>query len=192
MPEAGGDVTLLLEQVRAGKDGASDQLVALIYDELRRIAGAQMARERHGHTLQATAVVHEAYLRLAGEHELQWQNRAHFFAIAAKTMRRVLRDYARQRRAGKRGGEDCHRVDIDIDLFAEENRIEDLIAMDEILSRLSGMDPEQGRIVELRFFAGLNVEETAEVMGTSPTTVKREWRLAKAWLGRELAAGKSG
>ena len=196
MPEAGrhvtGDVTRLLGQLRAGNQDVADQLVPLIYDELRRIAGAQMRRERVGHTLQATAVVHEAYMRLAGEQEIEWQSRAHFFAIAAKTMRRVLRDYARQRHAGKRGGEGARKVDIDAELLIEDDRLEDVVALDEVLTRLTEMDPEQGRIVELRFFAGLNVEETAEVMGISPRTVKREWRLAKAWLDRELATAKSG
>jgi len=192
MPETGGAVTLLLGQLRAGKQDVAEQLAPLIYDELRRIASAQMRRERPDHTLQATAVVHEAYMRLAGEQEVPWQNRAHFFAIAAQTMRRVLLDYARQRHAGKRGGEGARKVDIDAELLVGDDRLEDVIALDEVLGRLSEMDPEQGRIVELRFFAGLNVEETAEVMGISARTVKREWRSAKAWLSRELAAVKSG
>jgi len=191
MPEAGGDVTLLLGQLRAGKQDVAGQLVPLIYEELRRIAGAQMRRERPGHTLQATAVVHEAYMRLAGEQDVPWQNRAHFFAIAAKTMRQVLLDYARQRHAGKRGGEGVQKVEIDVELLIGANRIEDIVALDEVVTRLSKLDPQQGRIVELRFFAGLNVEETAEVMGISDTTVKREWRSAKAWLHRELATAKS-
>jgi RNA polymerase sigma-70 factor (ECF subfamily) len=192
MPEAGGDVTRLLGQLRAGNQDVADQLVPLIYDELRRIAGAQMRRERPGHTLQATAVVHEAYMRLAGEQEIQWQSRAHFFATAARTMRRVLLDYARQRHAGRRGGEGARKVDIDAELLVADDRLEDVVALDEILTRLSEMDPDQGRIVELRFFGGLNVEETAEVMGISPRTVKREWKLARAWLDRELATVKSG
>jgi RNA polymerase sigma factor (TIGR02999 family) len=192
MPDAHGDVTRLLGQLRAGNQDVANQLVSLIYDELRRIAGAQMRRERPGHTLQATAVVHEAYMRLAGEQEIEWQNRAHFFAIAARTMRRVLLDYARQRHAGRRGGEDARKVDIDAELLIGDDRLEDVVALDEVLARLSQMDPEQGRIVELRFFGGLNVAETAEVMGISPRTVKREWRLAKAWLDRELATAKSG
>jgi len=192
MPETGGEVTRLLGQLRAGKQEAGNQLVPLIYDELRRIASAQMRRERPGHTLQATAVVHEAYMRLAGEQGIPWQNRAHFFAIAAQTMRRVLLDYARQRHAGKRGGEGARKVTIDAELLIGDDRIEEVVALDEILERLSEMDPQQGRIVELRVFAGLNVEETAEVMGISARTVKREWRSAKAWLDRELGAVKSG
>ncbi len=191
MPEPAGDVTQLLRQLRAGQPDAADQLVPLIYRELRRIAGAQMARERPGHTLQATAVVHEAYMRLAGEQDIEWQNRAHFFGIAARTMRRVLLDYARQRHAGKRGGSGAGRVDLDTELLIGDDRLEDVVALDQVLTRLTEMDEEQGRIVELRFFAGLNVEETAEAMGISPRTVKREWRLARAWLERELAAAKS-
>lgn len=191
MPEPAGDVTQLLRQLRAGQPDAADQLVPLIYRELRHIAGAQMARERPGHTLQATAVVHEAYMRLAGEQDIEWQSRAHFFGIAARTMRRVLLDYARQRHAGKRGGLGAGKVDLDAELLIGDDRLEDVVALDQVLTRLSEMDEEQGRIVELRFFAGLNVEETAEAMGISPRTVKREWRLARAWLERELAAAKS-
>lgn len=190
MPDDAGDVTRLLRQLRAGRPEAAEQLVPLIYAELRRIAGAQMANERRGHTLQATAVVHEAYLRLAGEQDIEWQNRAHFFGIAARTMRRVLLDYARQRHAGKRGGRDARKVKMDAELLVADDRLEEVVAIDEVLTRLSAMDEEQGRIVELRFFAGLNVEETAEAMGLSPSTVKREWRLAKAWLDRELASAK--
>ena len=191
MPDAVSDVTALLVKLRAGNRDVAGQLVPLIYDELRRIAGAQMRRGRAGHTLQATAVVHEAYVRLAGEREIQWQNRAHFFAIAARAMRQVLLDYARQRHAGKRGGEGAQKVEIDVGLLAGENRIEDIVALDQVVTRLSELDRQQGRIVELRFYAGLSVEETAEAMGISESTVKREWRLAKAWLHRELAAAAS-
>ncbi|MEP6716337.1 MAG: sigma-70 family RNA polymerase sigma factor [Terriglobia bacterium] len=192
MPETGGDVTQLLGQLRAGNHEVANQLIPLIYDQLRRIAGAQMGRERPGHTLQATAVVHEAYMRLAGEQDVPWQNRAHFFAIAAKTMRRVLLDYARQRHAEKRGGEGAHKVELDAEILVGDDRIEDVVAIDEVLGRLSEMDPQQGQIVELRFFAGLDVDETAEVLGISASTVKREWRMAKAWLQREMgvAAGE--
>jgi len=191
VPDASGDVTALLGQLPADNQDVAGQLVPLIYDELPRIAGAHIRRERAGHTLQATAVVHEAYLRLAGEREIQWQNRAHFFAIAARAMRQVLLDYARQRHAGKRGGEGAQKVEIDVGLLAGENRIEDIVALDEVVTRLSALDQQRGRIVELRFFAGLSVEETAEAMGISDSTVKREWRLAKAWLHRELAAAES-
>jgi RNA polymerase sigma-70 factor (ECF subfamily) len=188
MASAAGDITQLLGQLRAGKQDVADQLVPLIYGELRRIAGAQMARERPGHTLQPTAVVHEAYLRLIGDQPVEWHSRAHFFAIATNTVRRVLLDYARKRHAGKRGGLGARKVEIDAELLIGDDRLEDVIALDEVLKQLSEMDPEQGQMVELRFFGGLNVEETAEVMGTSPRTVKRQWRLAKAWLDRELTS----
>jgi len=188
MPETDGDVTRLLRQLRGGGPEVSAQIVDLIYGELRRIAGAQMRRERPSHTLQPTAVVHEAYMRLVGDQEIEWQNRAHFFALAARTMRRVLLDYARQRRAERRGGEGAKKVDIDAELLVGDNRLEDVVAVDEVLTRLAALDPAQAQIVELRFFGGLNVDETAGVMGISPSTVKREWRLAKAWLDRELAS----
>lgn len=191
MSDAGGEVTRLLAELSAGHQ-VSEKLVPLIYDELRRIAGAQMGRERPGHTLQATAVVHEAYMRLAGEQQIPWQNRAHFFAIAAKTMRRVLLDYARHRHAEKRGGAASKKVELDAELLVGDDRLEEVVAVDEVLTRLAEIDAEQARIVELRFFAGLTVEETAEVMGISSSTVKREWRLAKAWLDRELATAKFG
>lgn len=188
MTGSGGDVTRLLAQLREGNQEAADRLVPLVYDELRRMAGAYMRRERPGHTLQATALVHEAYLRLVVQEPAQ--NRAHFFAIAAHTMRQVLVDYARQRGAGKRGGPGARRVDIDGELLIAAEALEDVIAIDEALERLTQIDPRQSRLVELRFFAGLDVEEAAEVMAVSPTTIKREWRSAKAWLQRELAAAK--
>jgi RNA polymerase sigma-70 factor, ECF subfamily len=190
MPDTGGDVTRLLEQLRAGNQDVAEQLVPLVYNELRRIAGAQMRRERPGHTLQATALVHEAYMRLAGD--VPAQNRAHFFAIAAHTMRQILLDYARRRHAGKRGGAGARKVDLDAELLVGGDTLEDVIAIDEALERLAQIDPRQSRLVELRFFAGLDVEEAAEVMGISATTMKREWRSAKAWLQKELAAAKPG
>lgn len=186
----GSDVTQLLRQLRDGQPQAASELFPLIYGELRRIANVQMSRERRGHTLQATAIVHEAYMRMAGGQQVDWQDRAHFFAFAARTMRQVLLDYARQRRAGKRGGEAAHKVDLDSELLVGDDRLEDVIALDDLLNRLAAMDPDQARIVELRFFGGLNVEETAEAMGVSPRTVKREWQMARAWLDRELASGK--
>ena len=190
MAGPGGAVTRLLCELREGNQEAANQLVPLVYDELRRMAGAYLQRERPGHTLQATALVNEAYIRLVGEESPQWQNRAHFFAIAAHTMRQVLVEYARRRHAGKRGGMDARKVDIEAELFIDDCRLEEVIAVDEVLTRLSAMDAQQGRMVELRFFAGLNVEETAEAMGISARTVKREWRLAKAWLDRELGTTK--
>lgn len=186
-----GDVTFLLTQLRQGSQEAANRLVPLIYSELRRMAGAYMRGERPGHTLQATALVNEAYMRLVGGQPVEWQNRAHFFATAAHTMREVLLDYARRVRADKRGGSDARRVEIDEALCIVPDKLEDVIAIDEALERLDRIDPRQSRIVELRFFAGLNVEETAEVMGVSPKTIKREWRSAKAWLHREMAAVRS-
>jgi RNA polymerase sigma factor (TIGR02999 family) len=192
MPSPGENVTLLLAQVREGNRDAADQLIPIIYNELRRMAAACMQRERAGHTLQATALVHEAYMRLAGGHQGPWQNRAHFFAIAAHSMRQVLLDHARRRHAGKRGGAHAQKVEIDAELFIDEDKLEDVIAVDEALSRLEKIDPRQSQLVELRFFAGLDVEQAAEVMGVSPTTIKREWRSARAWLQGELAIAKSG
>jgi len=186
MPAPGDNVTLLLAQLREGNQDAANQLIPLIYAELRRMAGAYMQRERPGLTLQPTALVHEAYMRLVDGQQGPWQNRAHFFAIAAHTMRQVLVDHARRRQAGKRGGAGARKVAMDVDLLIAPDRLEDIIAIDEALERLAAIDPRQSRLIELRFFVGLNVEEVAEVMGISPITVKREWRSAKAWLHREL------
>jgi RNA polymerase sigma-70 factor (ECF subfamily) len=187
MATPNGDVTLLLGQIREGDQEAANRLIPIVYDELRRLAGACMQREKPGHTLQATALVHEVYLRLAGGQPVPWQNRAHFFGVAAHSMRQVLLDYARRRHAGKRGGIDARRVDIDAELLVGADKLEDVVAIDEALERLEKIDPRQSRLIELRFFAGLSVEEAAEVMGVSPITIKREWRSAKAWLLRELS-----
>jgi RNA polymerase sigma-70 factor (ECF subfamily) len=185
-----GEVTLLLAELREGNQEAAHRLMPLIYGELRKMAGSFMQRERTGHTLQATALVHEVYMRLAGEKTAPWQNRAHFFGIAAHAMREVLLDYARSHHAGKRGGKDAQKVDIDVELRGVSPKIENVIAINEALERLEQIDPRQSRLVELRFFAGLSVEEAAEVMGVSPVTIKREWRSAKAWLHRELATAR--
>jgi RNA polymerase sigma factor (TIGR02999 family) len=184
-------VTLLLGRLREGDQEAANQLIPQVYAELRRMAGVYMRRERPGQTLQATALVHEAYMRLVDGQQGPWQNRAHFFAIAAHSMRQVLVDYARRRHAGKRGGSSVRKVAIDVELLVAPNRLEDIIAIDEALESLAAIDPRQSRLIELRFFVGLSVEEVAEVMGISPITVKREWRSAKAWLHRELD-GKEG
>ena len=186
MPASGDNVTLLLARLRDGNEDAANQLIPLIYAELRRMAGAYMRRELPGQTLQATALVNEAYMRLVDGQQGPWQNRVHFLAIAAHTMRQILVDHARRRHAGKRGGASARKVAIDVDLLIAPNRLEDVIAIDEALERLAAIDPRQGRLIELRFFVGLNVDEVAEVMGISPITVKREWRSAKAWLHREL------
>jgi RNA polymerase sigma-70 factor (ECF subfamily) len=192
MPEPDGTVTLLLTQVRDGNQEAANQLIPLIYKELRQMAGACMRGERPSHTLQATALVNEAYMRLVGGgNPVEWQNRAHFFAIAAHTMREVLMDYARRSRAANRGGGDNQRVELDEGFSVASGKLEEVIAIDDALERQAQIDPRQSRIVELRFFAGLNVEEAAEVMGVSPKTIKREWRSAKAWLHRGMDTVKA-
>lgn len=191
MPASSGQVTGLLAQLREGNQEAANELILLIYNDLRRIAGAYMQGERRGHTLQSTALVHEAYVRLTGGEPVEWQNRAHFFAIAAHTMRQVLLDYARRRHADKRGGAGACKVNLDAELLVGTDSLEDVIAIDEVLERLAQIDPRQSRLIELRFFAGLTVEESAEVMGVSAVTIKREWRSAKAWLHRELVTAKS-
>jgi RNA polymerase sigma-70 factor (ECF subfamily) len=162
-----------------------DSLLPLVYQELRRLAAAYIRRERPGYTLQPTALVNEAYLRLLKDDPARWQNRAHFCAIAAHSMRQILIERARARAAQKRGGARA-RVTLDEALVAGGERSIDLVALDEALERLAAIDPEQARLVELRFFGGLTVEETADAMDISPATVKRHWTVARAWLAREL------
>ena len=188
--EHGGEVTSLLEKVRQGNEEAANLLIPIVYDELRRMAGAYMHRERQAHSLQATELVHEAYMRLVGSTPAQPQNRAHFFAIAAHSMRQVLMDHARKRGAGKRGS-NGRRVELEDKLLVSNENLDDVIAIDEALEKLALIDPNQCRLIELRFFAGLSVEECAEVMGLSESTVKREWRSAKAWLHPALTDSKS-
>jgi RNA polymerase sigma-70 factor (ECF subfamily) len=166
---------------------ARDRLVPLVYEELRRLAHHYMRNEREGHTLQTTALVNELYLRLAGIDAVGWQDRAHFFAMAATLMRRVLVDYARQRGRDKRGG-GLSVISLDDNVIAPQRAV-DVIALDEALERLAAVDPQQGRVVELRFFAGLSVKETAEALNISPATVKRDWATAKLWLYNELTTG---
>jgi RNA polymerase sigma factor (TIGR02999 family) len=185
MSEGSGEVTRLLAQLRAGHGDAAGELAPLIYQELHRLAAACMRRERAEHTLQPTALVNEAYIRLVGQRDVQWQNRSHFYGIASQVMRRVLLDYARKRRSSKRGGEQ-KKVEFDENLLASDQQLEVALSVDECLQRLERIDPQQSRVVELRFFGGLNVEETAEVLGISTATVKREWQFAKAWLQREM------
>jgi len=179
-----GEITQLLARVRTGDEQANAQLAPLIYDELRRLAAYYIRSERPDHTLQATALVHEAYIKLVGQ-DIDWQSRAHFFAVAAQVMRRVLVDYARAAKADKRAGK-LHRIPLESALVYAEEQSGELIALDEALERLGQWDPRQSRIVELRFFAGLSVEETAEVLGISTRTVKRDWSMARAWLYSEL------
>jgi RNA polymerase sigma factor (TIGR02999 family) len=169
-----------------GDAQALEKLVPLVYRDLRRLAARYLRSEPPGHTLQSTALVHEAYLRLIDQHNTHWQNRAHFFGISAQLIRRILVDHARARKAGKRGG-NAVKIQIDESVAAPEPLGLDLVVLDDCLKTLSGIDPQQARVIELRYFAGLTVEETAEVMHVSPTTVKREWRLARAWLHREIA-----
>jgi RNA polymerase sigma-70 factor (ECF subfamily) len=159
----------------------------LVYDELRRLANHYLQRERSDHTLQSTALVHEAYMRLAGENAPQWQNRAHFFGIAARVMRQILVEYARAHSAAKRGGAGACKITLDESLELAQRTDIDVVALDGALDRLSELDPQQSRIVELRFFTGLTIEDTSEVMGLSPATVKRDWTSARAWLHREIA-----
>jgi RNA polymerase sigma factor (TIGR02999 family) len=181
-------VTALLSDVAAGRRGALDRLLPLVYDELRALAARALNRERPGHTLQATALAHEAYLRLVDQRETSWQNRAHFLAIASQAIRRILIDHARGRGRDKRGGRLEH-VTLDVASAGVEAPSIDFLALDEALDRLSALDARQARIVELRFFGGLSVEETAAVLAISPATVAREWAHAKAWLHALLAPG---
>ena len=189
------DVTRLLVRWSSGDPEALRELVPLVYAECRRIAAQQLRGERPEHTLDPTALVHELYLRLVDQHRATWQNRAHFFGVAAQMMRRILVDHARARQAQKRGGS-AILVSLadasDASDTVEESPLADVLAIDEALDRLAAHDAEQVRIIELRFFAGLTVEETAHVVGRSARTVKREWRLAKAWLHRELRRDDSG
>jgi len=183
-------LTSLLEGARSGDEGALAALMPLVYGELRRLAANYMRRERSGQTLQPTALVHDVYIRLLGDARLSWQNRAHFFGIAARSMRQILVERARARASAKRGGSRV-RVTLDPGLAAAGARSLDLQALDEALSRLETFDQELARVVEVRFFGGLSIEETAEAIGLSPATVKRRWALAKAWLARELGAAGS-
>lgn len=177
------DITRLLNKAQAGDRAALDALLPIVYHELRRVAGNQLRTERDNHTLQATALVHEAYLRLLDQHTIDWKNRAHFFGLAAEMMRRILVNYAVERNAQKRGS-GATRIALDdaVSYAADNERELDLVLLDENLTRLAEFDANAARIVELRFFGGLTIEETAEVLGVSPSTVTREWRTAKSWL----------
>lgn len=180
-----GEITQLLAAASAGDRSALDRVVPLVYDELRRLAHRQLAGERPEHTLNTGALVHEAYLKLAGLERLEWRDRAHFFAVAAGAMRRILIDYAVRRRAAKRGGGARHEP-LDRVMIAAGERAEELLALDEALERLRALDERQSRVVECRFFAGMSIDETAAALDISPATVKRDWMMARAWLNREL------
>jgi len=187
MDAAAPDVTILLKKLTAGDNNASSELMSAVYNELRRLAASYMRRERPDHTLQATALVNEAYLKLVNQRTTDWQNRAHFYGVAAQLMRRILVDHARGRLREKRGGGQ-KMVSLDEPLLADERQAGALLELDEALQRLAQLDPRQSRVVELRFFGGLTVEETAKVMGVSPKTVKRDWAVARAWLYRNIKA----
>ncbi len=180
------EVTQLLVAWRNGDEAARDELMPLVYQELHRLAHQYMSRERPGHTLQTSALVNEAFLRLADQRDVQWQNRAHFIGIAGQMMRRILVDYARNRGHAKRGGSALH-VSLDEELIVSEERSAEVVALDDALQSLARLDERKSRLVELRFFGGLSIEETAEVLGVSPGTVMRDWTLAKAWLRREMS-----
>ncbi len=180
-------ITRLLKNWSEGDRDALDALLPLVYDELHRQAARYLRRERDDHTLQTTALIHEAYVKLIDQRNVQWQNRAHFFGIAANAMRRILVDHARTRKREKRGGSGVKlQLDEAINVSTGERDI-DLVALDEALDRLAAMDDRQARIVELRYFSGMTEDETAEVLGISPATVRRDWHMAKAWLHRQLS-----
>ena len=180
------NVTQLLERWSKGDESALEQLMPLVYDELHRLAGSYLRRERSGHTLQPTALVNEAYLRLIDQRQSHWQNRSQFFGVVAQLMRRILVDHARARHAVKRGGPHLSLPSSHADRFGEQPDV-DLLALHDALNRLAELDPHQSQIVELRFFGGLTIEETADVMHISHATVEREWKVARAWLRRELS-----
>lgn len=181
-------ITFFLEEIRGGDKNALHELLPFVYDELRRLAGSYLRRERDHHTLQPTALVHEAYLRLIGQKETVWQNRAHFFGIAARVMREILIEYARGRNRQKRGGEIKTQIALDDAVSFAKTNLLDVLAVDEALNALEKLDERQSRIVEMKFFGGLTVEEIGEVLDVSPATVKREWATAKLLLYRMLNA----
>src|SRR5215471_15578239 len=189
---AAPDVTKLLVNWSRGDQAALEQLMPLVYGELRRLASAYLRRERSNHTLQSTALVNEAFLRMVQQHDVHWRNRAHFYAIAAQMIRRILVDYARAQHAEKRGS-GAVKLELDDAMMAalpQQSRDVDLLGLNDALDRLAELDERQSRVVELRFFAGLSIEETAEVMHLSPASIKREWQTARAWLFREMSAAR--
>ena len=190
-PEPAPDVTALLSSWSQGDEAALDKLMPLVYGELRRLAAAHLRREREHHTLQSTALVNEAFLRLVNQQHVQWRNRAHFYGIAAQMIRRILVDYARSQHAEKRGA-GAVKLELDEAIAAAAPQADlDLLGLNDALEKLAGFDERQSKIVELRFFAGLSVEETGEVLDLSPATVKREWQTARAWLFREMTRRNS-
>jgi RNA polymerase sigma factor (TIGR02999 family) len=182
------DVTQLLLDWSVGNQAALDKLTPLVYEELHRLAHRHMNRERRDHTLQTSALVNEAYLRLINQRDVQWQNRAHFFSIASRLMRRILVDHARAHHYAKRGGGAIH-VSLDEAAVVSQERAAELVSLDEALTSLAAIDQRKSQVVELRFFGGMSVDETAEALGVSPITVKRDWSTAKAWLYRAIEKG---
>ena len=182
---ASGEITHLLHELKAGHKEAEECLIPLIYGDLRRIANAHLRREGHAHSLQPTVLVHEAYLRLTDLKEIDWQSRSHFFAVSATIMRRILVDHARASRARKRG-RGWDQVSLNDAILPSPARAPEILALDEALTRLEFLDKRQAKIVELRFFAGMSEQETGEALGVSPRTVRRDWRIARAWLFKEL------
>ena len=179
------DVTRILSKIEQGDPLAAKKLLPLVYNELRKLAAAKLSHEKPGQTLQATALVHEVYLRLVDQTRVNWQNRNHFFGVAAQIMRRLLIDHARKHNAEKRG-QDYEKLSLDENIDRSVERSGDLIALDDALNALASFDEQKARLVELRYFGGLSIEETADVLGVAPTTVKRQWRFAKAWLHGEM------
>jgi RNA polymerase sigma-70 factor (ECF subfamily) len=189
MPQSSSnEITQMLIELTDGNQEVVNQILPHIYDELRRLAGGYLRRERPDHTLQPTALVHEAYMKLIDQKQVRWQNRAHFFGIAAQVMRRILMDHARKNKAEKRGG-DADKLPLEEEiLLVSADSSNQLLALDDALRTLAELDPQKAKIVELRYFGGLSIEETAEVMGVSVPTINRQWRMAKAWLYGQLAA----
>jgi RNA polymerase sigma-70 factor (ECF subfamily) len=185
MPDSKNDVTELLQRWKSGDEEALDRLTPLVYDQLHRLAHQYLRRERGGHTLQTSALVNEAYLRLIEHKSVDWENRAHFFAVSATVMRRILVDYARQRTSEKRGGA-FQQITLADDLIVTQERAAELLALDEAIKTLTELHPRRSKVVELRYFGGLNNKEASAVLKVSETTIERDWRFAKAWLYREL------
>jgi RNA polymerase sigma factor (TIGR02999 family) len=183
---ASHQITLLLGDWSKGDEFALEQLMPLVYEELRQMAKRYMRRQPSGHTFQTTELIHEAYLKIARQEEQNWQNRAHFFGAAAQAMRHILVDYARSKNSKKRGGL-VEKITLEENLVVSANRSEEIIALDDALSELAALDERKSRVVEMKFFGGLNIEEIGEVLKISPETVKRDWRFARTWLLRELA-----
>ncbi|HZT58183.1 MAG TPA: sigma-70 family RNA polymerase sigma factor [Pyrinomonadaceae bacterium] len=186
-PATPPEITQMLQEWSDGKEEALDQLLPVVYTELRRQAARHLRRERRDHTLQTTALVHEAYMKLVDQRNVRWESRSHFFAIASQAMRRILVDYARTRKREKRGGGDIRLSLAAAEQVASDSKGVDLIALDEALTRLAVIDEQQSRVVELRYFSGLSLEETAEILDISRATAAREWNMARAWLHRELS-----